>query len=205
MARDMQAPATPDDTPLPSWRQRPRPIGFEIAYRLDGDELEIDSTRKVDRVRLAAVEQVRFLYAPSNVSSKGFRTQLRLSDGKSVTFGNLSWRSLTDIERDDRRYHAFVAALAAAIVQANPNARFVAGKPRPLWLALALVGGAALIMLVWFSLRAFQQGASAAGWLGLVLAAASFWQVWPMVRLNRPRELAAGEVPEDLVPGREPS
>ena len=205
MARDMQAPATPDDTPLPSWRQRPRPIGFEIAYRLDGDELEIDSTRKVDRVRLAAVEQGRFLYAPSNVSSKGFRTQLRLSDGKSVTFVNLSWRSLTDIERDDRRYHAFVAALAAAIVQANPNARFVAGKPRPLWLALALVGGAALIMLVWFSLRAFQQGASAAGWLGLVLAAASFWQVWPMVRLNRPRELAAGEVPEDLVPGREPS
>lgn len=194
-----------DDTPLPSWRQRPRPIGFEIAYRLDGDELEIDSTRKIDRVRLAAVEQVRFLYAPSNVSSKGFRTQLRLRDGKSITFGNLSWRSLTDIERDDRRYHAFVTALAAAIVQANPRARFVAGKPRPLWLALALVGGAALVMLVWFSLRAFQQGASTAGWLGLLLAAASFWQVWPMVRLNRPRELAAGEVPAELVPGGQPS
>lgn len=192
-----------DDTPLPSWRQRPRPIGFEIAYRLDGDELEIDSTRKVDRVRLAAVEQVRFLYAPSNVSAKGFRTQLRLRDGRSVTFGNLSWRSLTDIERDDARYHAFVVALAAAIVRANPNARFVAGKPRPLWLALAFVGGAALIMLAGFSLRAFQQGATAAAGLGLVLAAASFWQVWPMVRLNRPRALAAGEVPAELVPGGE--
>ncbi|WP_332688396.1 hypothetical protein [Bosea sp. (in: a-proteobacteria)] len=193
---------TSDDTPLPSWRQRPKPIGFEIAYRLDGDALEIDTTRKIDRVRLAAVEQVRFIYAPSNVTSKSYRTQLRLSDGKSVTFGNLSWRSLTDIDRDDARYHAFVTALSAAIERANPRVRFVAGKPFALWLALALVGGLSLVMLAWFSLRAFQQGATTAGWLGILLGAVSFWQVWPMVRLNRPRELSPGEVPDELVPGR---
>lgn len=192
-----------DDTPLPSWRQRLRPVGFEIAYRLKGDVLEIDLTRKVDQVRLAAVEQVRFLYAPSNVSSKGFRTQLRLSDGRTISFGNLSWRSLTDIDRDDARYHAFVSALSAAIMRASPEARFLAGKPYPLWLALALAGGGALAMLTYFSLRALQQGASAAAGLGLVLAAASFWQVWPMIRLNRPRDLARGEVPDDLVPGRQ--
>lgn len=191
-----------DDTTLPFWRQRPKPIGFEIAYRLKGDVLEIDSTRKVDQVRLSAVEQVRFIYAPSNVSSKGFRTQLRLSDGKSITFGNLSWRSLTDIERDDARYHAFVTALSTAIVRANPKARFVAGKPYLLWLALVIAGGGAMLMLTFFSLRALQQGATAAAGLGLVLAAASFWQVWPMIRLNQPRDLASGEVPDDLVPGR---
>ncbi len=193
-----------DDTTLPFWRQRPRPIGFEIAYRLKGDTLEIDSTRKVDQVRLSAVEQVRFIYAPSNVSSKGFRTQLRLSDGRTISFGNLSWRSLTDIDRDDARYHAFVAALSAAITRANPKARFLAGKPYLLWLALALAGGGAMLMLTFFSLRAFQQGATAAAGLGLVLAAASFWQVWPMIKLNRPRDLASGEVPDDLVPGRQP-
>ena len=57
MARAMQ-PLPDDDTPPPSWRQRPRPIGFEIAYKLDGDALEIDTTRKVERVRLSAIEQV---------------------------------------------------------------------------------------------------------------------------------------------------
>lgn len=190
-----------DDATPPSWRQRPKPIGFEIAYRLDGDVLEIDSTRKVDRVRLAAIEQVRFLYAPSNVTAKSYRTQLRLSDGKSITFGNLSWRSLTDIDRDDARYHAFVTALSAAIARANPRARFVGGKPFPLWLALTVVGGLSLIMLAFFSLSAFRQGASTAGWLGIALGAVSFWQVWPMVRLNRPRELSTGEVPQELVPG----
>lgn len=189
------------DAPPPHWRQRPKPIGFEISYRIEGDALVIDSTRKIDRVALGAVEQVRFIYAPSNVTSKAYRTQLRLSDGKSITFGNLSWRSLTDIERDDARYHAFVTALSAAIATANPRARFVAGKPHFMWLALAVVGGLSLLMLGYFSLRAFQQGATAAGFLGIGLAAASFWQVWPMVTLNRPLELATGEVPRHLVPG----
>ena len=158
----MTLAAADDDSPLPFWRQRPRPIGFEIAYRLKGDMLEIDSTRKVDQVRLSAVEQVRFIYAPSNVSSKGFRTQLRLSDGRTISFGNLSWRSLTDIDRDDARYHAFVTALSTAIVRANPKARFLAGKPYLLWLALVIAGGGAMLMLTFFSLRALQQGATAA-------------------------------------------
>lgn len=196
----MQDPAL-DDTPPPSWRQRPKPIGFEIVYRLDGGELEIDSTRKVDRVRLEAVEQVRFIYAPSNVSTKGYRTQLRLKDGRTITFGNLSWRSLTDMDRDDAGYRRFVTALAAAVTRANPAVRFLAGKPFPLWLASTVVGGAALLALLGFTLHAFREGATGSGVLGLAFVAASLWQVWPMIRLNRPRPLATGEIPDHLVPG----
>jgi hypothetical protein len=191
-----------EEAPAPSWRQRPRPIGFEIAYRLDGDTLQVDTTRKVEHVKLAAVEQVRFLYAPSNVSTKGFKTQLRLSDGKALSLGNLSWRSLTDMERDDAGYHAFVSALSAAIARANPHVRFVGGKPYPLWLAMAAVGGLSLAMLAYFSLRVLSQGATGVALLGVLLLAASAWQVVPMIRLNRPRDLAPGEVPDALVPGR---
>lgn len=197
----MQRPPE-DDTPLPSWRQRPKPIGFEVAYKLDGETLEIDTTRKVERVRLSAIEQVRFLYAPNNISTKGFKTQLQLSDGKVITLGNLSWRSLTDMERDDPGYHAFVAALSAAIVRANPRVRFLGGKPYALWLAMTAVGGLSLLMLVYFSLRALMQGSTSVVLLGGLLLAASFWQIAPMIRLNKPRDLAAGEVPDDLVPGR---
>ncbi|WP_056795224.1 hypothetical protein [Bosea sp. Root381] len=198
----MQHSLSNDDVPAPSWRQRPRPVGFELSYRLEGDTLVIDSTRKVERIRLEAVEQIRFIHAPSNVSSKGFRTQLRLSDGRSFSFGNLSWRSLTDMERNDRGYHAFVSALAAAIARANPRARFIAGKPKSIWFALVTVSGLALLMLAYFILRALLQGAHSSALLGLLLGAFSLWQVKPMVVLNRPRELASGEVPDALVPGR---
>ncbi|MCU4182289.1 hypothetical protein [Bosea sp. BH3] len=192
-----------DEDGAPSWRQRPRPVGMEIGYKLDGDRLQVDRTRRVDNVDLRAVEQVRFLYAPSNVSSKGFRTQLRLSDGKTVTFGNLSWRSLTDLDRDDARYHRFVTALSAAIARANPRARFVAGRPRAIWIATALVGALCFAMLAVFTLRALHQGLTNAALLGVLLVAVAFWQVWPLVSLNRPRELKTGEVPDELVPGRE--
>ncbi len=195
----------PDDVLPPSWRQRPKPVGFEITYKLDGEALEIDRTRAVDRVRLSAVEQVRFLFAPGNISAKGYRTQLRLSDGRTITFGNLSWRSLTDLERDDARYHRFVSALAQAIMRANPRARFIGGRPRPLWLAMTLVGLLSLAMIAFFALRAFEQGQTNAGLLALLLLAASYWQVWPLIRLNRPRQLTPGEVPDDLVPGRVPA
>jgi hypothetical protein len=194
----------PDDDTAPSWRQRPKPVGFEIAYKLDGDFLEIDRTRAVDRLRLSAVEQVRYVFAPGNISSKGYKTQLRLSDGRTVTFGNLSWRSLTDLDRDDARYHRFVSALAAAITRANPKARFVSGRPGPIWLGVAAVGALSLAMIAYFALHAFQQGQTSAALLALLLLAASYWQVWPLISLNRPRELATGEVPDDLVPGREP-
>jgi hypothetical protein len=191
-----------DDDSLPlSWRQRPRPVGQEMVYRLHDGELEVDSGRKSYRIRLAAIERVRFFYAPSNVTSNAFRTQLTLADRRTVTFGNLSWRSMTDVERDDARYHAFVSGLSAAIVRANPQVHFVAGRNRVFWLALAIAGVAAMLMLTWFSVSAFRQGATAAGWLGIAFAALSAWQVIPMVRLNRPRELAAGTVPPDLVPG----
>lgn len=200
MALAMTSP--PDDTPPPIWRQRPKPVGFEIVYKLEGDRLEIDTTRKIDHVRLASIEQVRFVYAPSNLSSKGFKTQLRLSDGKTITFGNLSWRSLTDMDRDDAGYYAFVHALASAIARANPRARFVTGKPFAFWVALACVSVLSLLMLVFFTGRALLQGAHSTALLGLVLTAASYWQVKPMVALNRPRELASGEVPDDMVPGR---
>lgn len=67
---------------------------------------------------------------------------------------------------------------------------------------MALVGGLSLAMIAVFALRAFQQGQTHAGLLALLLLAASWWQVWPLITLNRPRELATGEVPDDLVPGR---
>ena len=190
-----------DDLPPPSWRQRPKPLGQELMYRLHGPVLEIETLRRLEQVDLAEVQRVRFFHAPSNFTSRSFRTELSLSNGRRVTFGNLSWRSLTDAERDDRGYRRFVSALAAAVAAANPQARFVAGKSFGIWLTLTIGAVLALVLFGWFSARAFQDGATGAGWIGLIFGAASAWQLWPMVRLNKPQELAPGEIPDQLVPG----
>lgn len=194
------APGEDHDDGLPSYRQRPRPIGFDLAYKLDGEVLEIDSTRKVDRIQLSAVEQVRFTFKPGNIAATGYVTTLRLSDGKTVTIGDTSWRSLVEVERGGRRYVDFITAMSAAIARANPRAVFLAGKPPLIWALFAGVAVLAVLMMAFFSWRAYAQGVMGAVWIGLALGAIAIWQMVPMVRLNRPVILRTGEVPAHLMP-----
>ena len=43
-----------------TFRQKPRPVGFETTYTLDGGKLTMDSTRRVDEVDLSRVVEARF-------------------------------------------------------------------------------------------------------------------------------------------------
>jgi hypothetical protein len=193
-------PPPDDGDGLPSYRQKPRPIGFDLAFKLDGDVLEIDSTRKVDRVRLTHVEQVRFTFKPGNIAATGYVTTLRLTDGKTVTIGDTSWRSMVEIERGGERYVRFIRALCEAIRRASPQARFVAGKPKVLWLVFACAAALAVAMMGLFTAGAWAGGHQGAFWLGLLIVAVASWQAVPLVWLNRPLELPAGEPPEHLLP-----
>lgn len=197
------SPQHDDDDGLPSYRQKPRPIGFELAFKLEGDELVIDSTRKIDRVKLAAVEQVRFTFKPGNIAATGYLTQIRLKDGKTISIGDTSWRSLVEIERGGARYVRFIRALCAAIARANPKARFLAGKPRFVWLVYAIVAAVALGAMALFVAHAMSSGVGGAAWIGLFIVAAAGWQMVPLVWLNRPFPLSGAEPPAHLLPKAE--
>lgn len=184
----------------PDFRQRPRPVGFEVAYKIEGDTLVIDQMRKIDRVMLKAVEQVRFTFEPGNISAKGFKTRLRLTDGRSITFGNISWRSFVDVDRQEAGYRAFVTKLVAAIASANPQCRFISGKPMPIWLAFAGLGITATCGMAAFAWSGWSRGQNGAALFALLLFGFAVWQIEPMVRLNRPRKLALGEIPPGLLP-----
>jgi hypothetical protein len=192
--------APDDDDGLPSYRQKPRPIGFEMAYRLEDDVLVVNATRSVSRIPLSAVAEVRFLFKPGNIAATGYLVRLTMKDGRRITFGDTSWRSLVEVERGGARYVRFVAELAARIARANPQARFVAGKPPVVWAAYAAVGVVAVGFMLLFAWRALNAEASGAAWLVLGLFAVAMLQLYPLITLNRPRSLGLGEVPADLMP-----
>lgn len=183
-----------------TYSQKPRPVGFQIEYALDGDKLTVDSTRKVDTVNLATVEQVRYLFQPSTISSRGYKTKVTFRDGKVLSFGNISWRSMVSLDNQDAPYRAFTTAMAAAIAKASPDARFVAGKPMLLWVPFAIVAVGAALGIFGFSVNAFFRGQNNAGFLGLFMTALAIWQLKPMVMLNRPRDVARGTVPPEMLP-----
>jgi hypothetical protein len=178
----------------------PRPVGGPITFTLDDDKLTVDSGRKVQEVRLGAVELVRMTYEPRSVGRKAFQTRIRMSDGKAFTFSSLSWRSMLEAENLDRDYRAFTRTLFDAIRRANPKARFVGGRPKLLWMATAILGAGALLAMAVFIWRALQTGATAAALMGALFLAAAVWQLEPMIRLNRPQEFSPDAPPRELLP-----
>jgi hypothetical protein len=178
----------------------PRPVSGPITFTLDGDKLTVDNGRKVQEVKLSAVETVRMTYEPRSFAQKAFQTRVRLADGKAFTFSSLSWRSLIEAERLDRDYRAFTRALFVAISKANPKARFVGGRPKILWVATAVLATASLVAMAVFMWRALQAGATGAVLMGGLLLAAAIWQLEPMIRLNKPQNFSPDEPPRELLP-----
>jgi hypothetical protein len=183
-----------------TYRQNPRPVGFEISYRLAGDGLTVDTGRREIEVALAKVEQVRLTFEPRSMAQGAYQTKLKLTDGTTVKLTSLSWRSMMDVRRQDAEYSAFVQALLERIARANPAARFVAGKPRLQWAAITALTAASLLAVAIFVWQALWSGATTAALLGAGIAALGIWQLEPMVRLNRPRAFTPGEMPRSLLP-----
>lgn len=187
------------DVPL-VYSHSPKPVGFPLAFRLSGNRLLIDSTRSVDEIALAAVAEVRLTYEPRSVARRAFKTTVKLEDGRSFALSSLSWRSLTRVDEQAAEYRAFVTALLRAISRASPRARFVAGKPAPIWCAAVVLAVAAFLGIALFVWRALAAGASEAALFGLIVLAGGLWQAWPFVGRNRPETFRPDAPPDRLMP-----
>jgi hypothetical protein len=183
-----------------TYTHAPRPVGGPITFTLDRDRLKVDSGRKLHDVRLGAVEAVRMTYEPKSFAQRAYRTKVRMKDGKTFAFSSLNWRSFVEAERLDAEYRDFARALLNEIADANPQARFVAGRSWPLWIGTAMLAAVSLAALCVFLARALQAGATSAAMVGAFIGLAGIWQLEPMLRLNRPRSFTPDKPPKDLLP-----
>jgi hypothetical protein len=188
-----------DAMPL-KYQHSARPFGYPISFKLDGDRLFVDNGRKLQEVRLGAVEEVRLTYEAKSFAQRVFKTRVRMKDGKTFAFSSINWKSLIEAERKEREYRDFGLALFEAIQQANPEARFVAGRPYWMWVASTMLAFVSMVVIAFFIWRALQSGAMGAALMGVILGAAGYWQLEPMVRLNKPRTFTPNAPPDALMP-----
>ena len=113
-----------------AYSHTPRPIGGAISFELREDRLTVDVGRKAVEIPLASVEEVRMTYEPRNLAQKAFRTRLRLKGGRSFSFTSVDWKSRIDSRSQDGTTAPSRATLLDAVARADPQARFVAGRPR---------------------------------------------------------------------------
>ncbi|QRM31048.1 hypothetical protein [Microvirga sp. VF16] len=183
-----------------TYTHSPKPFGGPISFTLKGEKLTVDSGRKVHEVQLGAVSTVRMTFEPGRLAQKSFRTKVIMKDGKSFTFNSLDWKSLVEAQELTQEYRAFTQALCDAIARANPQAKFVAGKPLGLWIPTSGLAIASLLAMAYLIWQAFQMGATGVALMGALFAIVGVWQIEPMIRLNKPRPFRAGELPAELLP-----
>ena len=121
-------------------------------------------------------------------------------DGRKLRLANYSWRGITELERQDADYLAFVRRLLPAIARANPQARFLGGRSQFHWLALSALTGMTLLGMALFAWRAYTQGQGTTALLAAGLVAMGVWQIEPIVRLSRPRAVDPEDPPRELLP-----
>jgi len=183
-----------------TYSHSPKPFGGPISFVIMGDKLTVDSGRKVHEVQLGAVDTVRMTYEPGRLAQKSFRTKVIMKDGKSFTFNSLNWKSFVEAQELTQEYRAFVQALCEAIARANPQARFVAGKPFGLWLPSSALAVASLLAMAYLIWQALQMGATGVALIGALLGVVGVWQIEPMIRLNKPRPFRSEALPEEMLP-----
>jgi hypothetical protein len=185
---------------IPTYTHAPRPTGGPVSFKLMGDRLTVDSGRKVQEVQLGTVDQVRMTYEPGRLAQKAFQTRLRMKDGKSFAFSSLNWKSFIEAEQLDAEYRSFAGAVLHAVAAANPDARFVAGRPRWIWTITAAVSAVSLFAMALFVWRAVTAGYASTALMGALFLALAVWQLEPMIRLNKPRSFQPDAPPRDLLP-----
>jgi hypothetical protein len=183
-----------------TYQHSPRPVGGPISFALKDDHLVVDSGRKVQEVRLGAVETVRMTYEPGRFAQKAYRTKVTLKDGKTFSLSSLDWRSLIEARELTQEYRTFACALLEAIAQANPQARFIAGKPWWSWISITAIAAACMLSMAVLIWRAVLEGATNVALMGALFALVGIWQIEPLVRLNKPRSFMPQEPPVELLP-----
>ncbi len=189
-----------DDDDVPTYRQRPRPFGPEVTWRLEPEHLFADSGLRNKRVPYARIAAIRLTYAPTNITSVAFKAAVRLDDGKTLTFGSLSWRTYFEVERQDAAYRAFVTDLVARTGAANPGVALIAGKSRPVWLAAAVVGAGTTATMAAAIAWAISNGSWTLAGLASLFLVPFAWQAWGMAVRNRPGTFAPDAVPDAVLP-----
>lgn len=189
----------PGDT-VPTYRQRQRPFGPEVTWRLEPDHLVADSGLRSGRVPYAGIAAIRLTYAPTNITSTAFKTAIRTTDGKTMTFGSLSWRTYFEVDRQDKAYRDFLGDLLKRAEEANPGVELIAGKPKFVWLGAAVVGLATTLAMAGALAWAVGTGAWTLAALAALFLAPFAWQWWGMVTRNRPGRFRADAVPAALMP-----
>ena len=191
-SRAMKAP------PL-RYSYRPRPLGGEIGFRLDGNGLAVTAGARETIIAYGDIGEIRLMFAPGNLSFKAF--QATIGGGwRAPALSSSTWKSLVEQREQDGDYRFFVTGLIRKVSFENPALRLLGGTaPWRYWTMLvsaAAIGG----IFLWIIGGAVSRGQFPAA--AIIAAFTAWFGYWAknFFARNLPCEFTADTIPEHLLP-----
>jgi hypothetical protein len=190
----------PPSRPTIVHAHRPKPFSAELELELTAYELVATRGRSTQRFPLTAIERVSLCFSPRNTAHRAFACTVRATDGKSVTFDSLSWKSLIETEKQNDAYARFVSELCERAAAARPEVELFAGiVPFKYWGMLG-IGVPVMLALVAVAIYSVFLNSTFSAVFSLVLLGyLGFW-LSDYLKRNRPERFAPGAIPPRVLP-----
>jgi len=139
-------------------------------------------------------------FRPTSMQPQRFVVELWGEGAPKLQVASCTWKSITEQERLDQSYSAFVQDLHSRISNAGGSARFLQGRsPLIYWPSLAVFVLVALGLAALF-VRALRADTLSGAALVAAFLALFVWQGGNFIRRNRPRAYEADALPKDVMP-----
>lgn len=190
----------PMSKPTILYSHRPKPFAAELELELTAFELIATRGRSIQRYPLTAIEKVTLAFSPRNTAHNAFACTVRATDGKSVKFDSLSWKSLIETEKQNESYKRFVSTLCERAETGSADVVLHAGVAPFKHLGMLVVGVGMLAGLLGSAIYAFQSGSTLVAGVALFMLAYLSWWMRDYLTRNRPTRFRAAEIPPSVLP-----
>jgi hypothetical protein len=182
------------------YAHRPKPFAAELDLTLTHHHLTAERGKSRQIIPLAGIERITLTFSPRNIARLAFTCHIRATDGRSVKFDTISWKSLTDVDRQDEAYRAFITALITRARAVNPGIIFHAGLANWRFRAMLVMGILLGLAMAGAGVNAAQNGNMPIALFGFGLAAYLAWWLRDYLTRNRPTPFTAEAVPPGVLP-----
>jgi len=178
---------------------RLRPMGADTTLTLLPQHLRAERASDSFTVAYRDIAAIWLSFMPRGAYLNGYRAKIYIRDAKTITLDDTTYATFFTQERQGPAYRAFVLALIARVVAANPQAQIMGGRNFWMQLATIVFGAAFGGLLPVMGVMTLNAGQWLLGLMFAGFAAAFVIWTWTFIKRNRLRNLRGG-VPEDLLP-----
>lgn len=182
------------------YAHRPKPFAAELELTLTPHHLTAERGKSRQIIPLAGIERITLTFSPRNIARLAFTCHIRATDGRSIKFDTISWKSLTDVERQDEAYRAFIIALITRARAVNPAMVLHAGLAPWRFQAMLVMGILLGLAMAGAGLNAAMKGNMPIALFGFGLAAYLGWWLRDFLTRNRPTPFSAEVIPPGVLP-----